>query len=245
MSFRWKSSVVITIPVLVLAAISMSFLSARSGHRLLKSGKPAVVDDDPHLPDDGNGQDMPSNSKLDLRNEEYHHWEDRARAAMRDGSVKDPRRIFKLIQAFGSLLPRIQEVVRMPTPTVQVFRKYIAPAGLPVIFTDMFKDHPFRQWTWAVLKKKYGHIKFQDVRQGSLQNDTSPYGKKGVNRVSVQLADFIDLVTGTKKAKSSAEEGLYIAKKQLLPKDILQKEFPYPPFYNGVMENCFTEPSSW
>lgn len=256
---RCRSTVLLLFPLLAIAAVVGSFFSARYGlsgrvSGPADSGKVLVRQERAVDGDDGPAQEhadavaadeSPERPALDLRRMEYRSWETKARAALRDGSQKDARKMFKLIQAFGSFLPRIQEITRMPTPSVDVFRKYIAPAGLPVVFTDMYKNHPLRQWNWSALKKKYGHLQYQDVRQGALQNDSSLYGKKMVNRVNVKLSDFIDLVTGQRKATGSKEEGLYIAKKQLLPKSVLQKEFPFPPFYSGAMENCFTEPSSW
>ena len=254
---KWRTSVLLFIPILAIAAVVMTFVTAREGH--LSARMAQNSQEDGYLaktdkgratlsPDGDGGNEAVGQSlthDLDLGNEEYQHWEGKALGAMRDGSLKDGRKMFKLIQAFGSLLPRIQHVTKMGTPSVDQFRNYIAPAGLPVVFTDMYKSHPLRKWSWETLKKQYGHLKYDDVRQGALHNDTSQFGKRNVNRVSVKLSDFIDLVSGARKAKGSAEEGLYIAKKQLLPKEAVQKEFPYPPFYSGNMDTCFTEPSSW
>jgi len=60
----------------------------------------------------------------------------------------------------------------------------------------------------------------------------------------VSLADFIDIATGKRKPKKG-EQGLYITKQRVIPKEALEKEFYYPPFYPGSHKQCYLEPTAW
>ena len=146
--------------------------------------------------------------------------------------------------ALSSLLPRITSVVRIKTPTPEAFREYIAPIGLPVIFTDMLKGTRLSNWSWDMLKAKYGHHVFHNTRQGNYSTKKTSYGKQIISRTSVSLSDFIDVATGKRKPKKG-EQGLYITKQKVIPTEALEEEFYYPPFYPGSHKQCYLEPTAW
>jgi len=148
------------------------------------------------------------------------------------------------VVVLSSLLPPLRNISRISTPTPEAFRNYIAPAGLPVVFTDMLNGQSLADWNWDYIRARWGLIEYRNIRQGNFSNKTSKDGKHIVNRVSVTLNDFIDVVTG-RKDPGPNEEGLYIAKKRLIPVKELENEFFYPPFYPGKHRSCFLEPSSW
>jgi len=154
------------------------------------------------------------------------------------------RAAFETVVALSSLLPRIKEVPRIKTPTPEAFRSYIAPVGLPVIFTDMLVGSHLAEWNWDMLRAKYGHQVFHNTRQGNYSTKKTSYGKQVIGRTSVSLADFIDVATGKRKPKKG-EEGLYITKQRIIPKEVLDEEFYYPPFYPGSHKQCYLEPTAW
>ena len=155
-----------------------------------------------------------------------------------------PRAAFETVVALSSLLPRISNISRMKTPTPEVFRSYIAPVGLPVIFTDMLEGTRLADWSWDMLRAKYGHQVFHNTRQGNYSTRKSAYGKQVIGRTSVSLADFIDVATGKRKPKKG-EQGLYITKQRVIPKEALEEEFYYPPFYAGSHKQCYLDPTAW
>jgi hypothetical protein len=148
---------------------------------------------------------------------------------------------FELIVHLSSILPKIDNITRIPTPSSEIFLNYIAPVGLPVIFTDMLVGTSFNEWTWDKVKRSWGNQVFHNTRQGNYQNKVNKFGKFGINRISVQLSDFIDIVNGLKEP-SEHEKGMYITK-QKLPFNAI--EFYYPPFYPGNNKRCFLEPTGW
>lgn len=154
------------------------------------------------------------------------------------------RTAFDKVVALSSLLPPFVNISRMITPSPETFRIYIAPMGLPVIFTDMLKGEPLGRWTWDYVRSKWGKTVYQNIRQGNFSTKTTKSGKHIVNRVSVTLEDFIDVVTG-KRAARRDEGGLYIAKKRVIPVEALEAEFLYPPFYPGSHKSCYLEPTGW
>ena len=156
----------------------------------------------------------------------------------------DPRAVFDQVVALSSLLPKLENISRFRTPSPEAFRNYIAPMGLPVIFTDLFDGEMLRQWSWEYIKSKWGSTVFYNTRQGDYSNKTTLSGKHYVNRVSVSLADFIDVVTGKKEA-SDKEKGLYITKQRIIPVEALEAEFYYPPFYPAPHKKCYLEPTGW
>ncbi len=91
---------------------------------------------------------------------------------------------------------------------------------------------------------KWGKTVYKNTRQGNFSTKTSSAGKHLVNRVTVTLEDFIDVVTGKKTPKKN-EKGMYIAKKRVIPVEALEAEFHYPPFYPGPSKNCYLEPTGW
>ena len=157
---------------------------------------------------------------------------------------RNSRAAFDKVVALSSLLPRITTVPRIETPSPEVFRDYIAPVGLPVIFTDMLKGEKLSQWTWDYVRSKWGKTEYKNIRQGDYSKKMSPAGKHLINRVSVTLKDFIDVVTGMREADED-EEDLYIAKKRVIPVEALETEFYYPPFYTGAHKSCYLEPTGW
>lgn len=167
-----------------------------------------------------------------------------ARRVLSIADSPNSRAAFDKVVALSSLLPRITNISRMQTPSPDTFRNYIAPMGLPVIFTDMLEGQKLGKWTWEYVRSKWGDIVYHNTRQGNYSTKMSRNGKHYINRVTVTLGDFIDVVTGKRKA-SKMEEGMYIAKKRLIPVDALEEEFYYPPFYLGVHKKCYLEPSGW
>ena len=157
---------------------------------------------------------------------------------------KSSRSAFELVIALSSLLPKISNITRMKTPSPEAFRKFVAPMGLPVIFTDMLKSQMLGEWSWEYVRSKWGETVFHNTRQGNYSTKTSKAGKHLVNRVSVKLADFIDVVTGKRKANKN-ERGMYITKQKVIPDKALEAEFYYPPFYPGAHKKCFLEPTGW
>ena len=156
----------------------------------------------------------------------------------------DPRAAFEQVVALSSLLPRLTNVSRLKTPSPEAFRNYIARVGLPVVFTDMLEGSRLREWTWDYVRARWGRHVFHNTRQGNYTGKKSTSGKYSVNRVSVTLADFIDVVTG-RRAPREAEVGLYITKQRIIPPEDLEAEFVYPPFYPGPHKSCFLEPTAW
>ena len=59
--------------------------------------------------------------------------------------------------------------------------------------------------------------------------------------MNVRLADFVDIVTGARKANENERE-LYVTKQRVLSLDALEHEFYYPPFYSG---KHYLEPTGW
>ena len=159
-----------------------------------------------------------------------------------DGS--DPRTAFEQVVALSTLLPKITNISRMRTPSPEAFRNYIAPVGLPIILTDMFDGSRLREWTWDYIRGKWGDQVFHNTRQGNYSSRKTTAGKYFVNRVSIKLADFIDVVTGRRMPKEN-EKGLYITKQKVIPAEALETEFQYPPFYPGPHKNCYLEPTAW
>lgn len=156
----------------------------------------------------------------------------------------DSRAAFDKVVALSSLLPRVREIPRMKTPSPGVFRDYIAPVGLPIIFTDMFQGEKLSQWTWEYVRSKWGKIIYLNTRQGNYSTKTSKSGKHYINRVTVTLEDFIDIATGKRKP-GKKEKAMYIAKKRVIPVEALETEFTYPPFYPGNHKKCYLEPTGW
>ena len=163
---------------------------------------------------------------------------------LRNAEKSDERADFEQVVALSTLLPRLRNISRLKTPTPETFRNYIAPVGLPVIFTDMFDGSQLRQWNWDYVRAKWGHHVFHNTRQGNYSSKKTTAGKYFVNRVSITLGDFIDVVTGKREAKTS-EKGLYITKQKVIPQEELETEFVYPPFYPGAHKKCYLEPTAW
>ena len=159
-------------------------------------------------------------------------------------NVSNPRAAFEQVVVLSSLLPKITNISRIRTPGPGAFRNYIAPMGLPVIFTDMLEGEKLADWTWEYVRSKWGHIVYHNTRQGEYSTKISKLGKHYVNRVSVKLADFIDIVTGKRQPEKS-EEGMYITKQRVIPVEALEQEFIYPTFYPGAKKKCFLEPTGW
>ena len=165
--------------------------------------------------------------------------------ALLNGSESgDQRAGFEQVVALSSLLPRLTDVPRLKTPSPEGFRGYIASVGLPVVFTDMLEGSRLREWSWDYVRAKWGHQVFHNTRQGNYSSKKSTSGKYSVNRVSVTLADFIDVATGRRAPKKS-EVGLYITKQRVIPPEDLEIEFSYPPFYPGPHKTCYLEPTAW
>lgn len=155
------------------------------------------------------------------------------------------RHDFNTVVTLSLLLPHIKNISRIPTPSPETFRSYIAPGGLPIIFTDMLVGTTMDNWSWDLVKTKWGNIMFPNTRQGNYSSRVNKFGKHKINRVTVRLADFIDIVTGRRSANEN-ENGLYITKQKMLPTEELEREFVYPPFYNSKQhKKCFLEPTGW
>ena len=156
----------------------------------------------------------------------------------------DQRAAFEQVVALSSLLPRLTNISRLATPSPEAFRNYVAPVGLPVIFTDMLKGSRLQKWSWDYVRAKWGHHVFHNTRQGNYSSKKSASGKYSVNRVSITLGDFIDVATGRREPRVS-EVGLYITKQKIIPPKDLETEFVYPPFYPGPHKTCYLEPTAW
>ena len=187
----------------------------------------------------------PPDSKVGLaRREEPEEIASMVESLLRKADESGPRAAFEQVVALSTFLPKITNISRFKTPSAETFRNYIAPAGLPVIFTDMFDGSLLRQWTWDYVKGKWGEQVFHNTRQGNYSTKKATSGKYFVNRVSVTLGDFIDVVTG-KRAPRKHEKGLYITKQKIIPTGALEAEFFYPPFYPGPHTYCYLEPTAW
>ena len=158
--------------------------------------------------------------------------------------ASNPRADFDQVVFLSTLLPKITNISRIKTPSPEAFRNYIAPMGLPVIFTDMLEGEMLGAWTWDYVQSKWGDAVFHNTRQGNYSTKTTRLGKHFVNRVSVKLADFIDIVTGKRKPTDS-EKGMYITKQRVIPVEALEAEFYYPTFYPGAHKKCYLEPTGW
>jgi hypothetical protein len=90
----------------------------------------------------------------------------------------NPRADFEFIVSLSANIPKLKSVYRLKTPSPQYFRDYIAPAGVPVIFTDMLKGTSFEDWSWDYLKRRFGHIVFNNTRQGDYRSSSSRLGKQ-------------------------------------------------------------------
>ena len=165
-------------------------------------------------------------------------------AIFNDEQSTHSRAAFELVVKLSSLLPKITNISRIRTPSPEAFRNYIAPVGLPVIFTDMLEGRALGEWSWDYIKSKWGDTVFHNTRQGKYSTKTNKYGKHYVNRVSVKLADFIDIVTG-RRAPRNDEKDMYITKQRVIPPEALEAEFYYPPFYPGQHKKCYLEPTAW
>lgn len=166
-----------------------------------------------------------------------------ARILSQDES-SNSRAAFDKVVALSALLPKITDISRMKTPSPEAFRSYIAPVGLPVIFTNMLEGEMLGEWTWNYVRLKWGDKVFHNTRQGEYSIKKTKLGKHVVNRVSVRLSDFIDIVTG-KRVPSDSEKGMYITKQQVIPVEALEAEFYYPNFYPGYHKKCYLEPTGW
>lgn len=151
---------------------------------------------------------------------------------------------FERVVALSSLLPPISNITRIPTPSQEVFLRYIAPVGLPVIFTDMLAGSGLDGWSWDMVRQRWGHHSYSNTRQGNYSRKVNRFGKHFVHRVTVTLRDFIDVVTG-KRQPGDNEKGLYITKQRVLPPEELENMFVYPPFYPNSKRKCFLEPTGW
>lgn len=165
-------------------------------------------------------------------------------AIFNDEHSTHSRAAFELVVKLSSLLPKVTNISRIRTPSPEAFRNYIAPVGLPVIFTDMLEGKALGEWSWEYIKSKWGETVFHNTRQGKYSTKANKYGKHYVNRVSVKLADFIDVVTG-RRAPRNDEKDMYITKQRVIPPEALEAEFYYPPFYPGQHKKCYLEPTAW
>ena len=153
------------------------------------------------------------------------------------------RNDFDTVVTLSLLLPPMNNISRMLTPTHETFRNYIGPAGLPIIFTDMLVGTSMDNWSWDYVKENWGNTVFRNTRQGNYSTRVTKLGKHKIHRVSVRLSDFIDVVTG-KRTPNENEKGLYITKQKVIPTEDLENVFYYPPFYVGG-QRCFLEPTAW
>ena len=179
-----------------------------------------------------------------VRHQESEEIASMVMALLRKVDESSPRAAFEQVVALSTLLPKITTISRLKTPSAETFRNYIAPVGLPVIFTDMFDGSLLRQWNWDYVRAKWGKQVFHNTRQGNYSTKKTSSGKYSINRVSVSLGDFIDVVTGQRAAKEH-ERGLYITKQRVIPTEALEAEFFYPPFYPGPHKSCYLEPTAW
>ena len=163
---------------------------------------------------------------------------------MRASEFKGSLNEFERVVAVSSLLPPIVNITRIPSPTPEAFLQYIAPVGLPVVFTDMLEGTSLSGWTWDMVQKRWGDHTYSNTRQGNYSPKVNRFGKHFIHRVTVKLKDFIDVVTG-KREPTEKEKRLYITKQRVLPPNQLEKMFYYPPFYPGDKKKCFLEPTGW
>lgn len=163
---------------------------------------------------------------------------------MRSSEFQESLNEFERVVAVSSLLPPIINISRIPTPSSEAFLHYIAPVGLPVVFTDMLEGTSLSGWTWDMVRQRWGNHIYSNTRQGNYSPKVNRFGKHFIHRVTVKLKDFIDVVTG-KREPNEKEKGLYITKQRVLPPDQLEKMFYYPPFYPGDKKKCFLEPTGW
>lgn len=161
-----------------------------------------------------------------------------------DSESKGSWREFEKVVALSSLLPPISNISRIRTPAPDFFLQYIAPVGLPIIFTDMLEGTRLDKWSWEMVRERWGERIYGNTRQGDYSSQVNRFGKHYIGRVSVRLKDFIDVVTG-KRAPKSREKGLYITKQRVLPPEQLEELFYYPPFYPGDHKSCYLEPTGW
>lgn len=180
--------------------------------------------------------------KVDLINSKV--IQDEVRRAFSEDQSSSSRAAFEQVVTLSSLLPKITNISRIKTPSPEAFQNYIAPMGLPVIFTDMLEGQKLGEWNWEYVRSKWGHVVYHNTRQGDYSTKTSKQGKHYINRVSVKLSDFIDVVTGKRQAEKS-EEGMYITKQRVIPVEALEEEFLYPTFYPGSNKKCYLEPTGW
>lgn len=157
---------------------------------------------------------------------------------------KNPRASFEQVVLLSTLLPKLTNISRIKTPSPETFRNYIAPVGLPVIFTDMLEGQQLGHWTWDYVRGRWGDTVFHNTRQGNYSTKVTSGGKHYIHRVSVKLSDFIDVVLGRRRARGD-EEALYITKQKVIPAQDLETDFYYPPFYPGPHKNCYLEPTAW
>lgn len=154
------------------------------------------------------------------------------------------RNTFEKVVTLSSLLPRLRDIPRMQTPSPETFRNYIAPVGLPVIFTDMLEGEKLNQWTWEYVRSKWGKKVCSNTRQGELSTaKTTPRGKYRIKYVTVTLEDFLDVATGKREVKD--DEKLYVTKEDIISVEDLEEEFSYPPFYPGDHQKCYVKPKCW
>ena len=228
--FRSTVALVLCLPVLTILPVCI-FLSMQ--HTVVRDQRSFVI-----------SKDLES----ELENYYYRNSLDKLHDILEtvlETNESNPRAAFEQVIALSSLLPRIRNISRIKTPSPEAFRSYIAPVGLPVIFTDMLDKQPLARWSWDYVKTRWGDHVFHNTRQGNYSDTkTTKSGKYFVNRVSVRLSDFIDIVTG-KKPPSKGEEGLYITKQKVIPREALETEFYYPPFYPGSHRDCYLEPTGW
>lgn len=228
--FRSTVALVLCLPVLTILPVCI-FLSMQ--HTVVRDQRSFVI-----------SKDLES----ELENYYYRNSLDKLHDILEtvlETNESNPRAAFEQVIALSSLLPKIRNISRIKTPSPEAFRSYIAPVGLPVIFTDMLDKQPLARWSWDYVKTRWGDHVFHNTRQGNYSDSkTTKSGKYFVNRVSVRLSDFIDIVTG-KKPPSKGEEGLYITKQKVIPREALETEFYYPPFYPGSHRDCYLEPTGW
>ena len=154
------------------------------------------------------------------------------------------RNSLKHVILLSHLLPPIENISRITTPSRETFLNYIAPVGLPVIFSDMLLGTKLEGWSWEMVKQRWGDHIFHNTRQGNYSNKVNKFGKHHIKRVSIRLSRFVDLVTGVSQPNEH-EKSLYITKQKVLPPQALDEEFYYPPFYPGNHQRCFLEPTGW
>ena len=231
--------------------VAMMILSAY----LLLSGRYAIVStSSSSSSSDGNLASASALRRLHLQNRDFYvhpsqgEWfvndfED-ALEKLLNSESKGPRGEFDKVVALSSLLPPISNISRIPTPASEFFLQYIAPVGLPIIFTDMLVGTSLDNWSWDMVRERWGERVYSNTRQGNYSSRVNRFGKHYISRVTIKLKDFIDVVTG-RRAPNSREKGLYITKQRVIPQDQLRQLFHYPPFYPGDHSRCYLEPTGW